>query len=115
MNIEMLRQICLSLPHVTEDIKWEKDLCFCIGEKIFCVTGLADGHNSASFKVADDKFDEMISSGDGIGPAPYLARYKWVVAEFSALQDKEWEHCIRNSYEMIKSRLPARIRKSLED
>lgn len=112
MNIETLRQFCLSLPHVTEDVKWEKDLCFCIGEKMFCVTGLADEPGSASFKTEPETFVEM-TARSGIDPAPYLARYKWVVAEFTAMTDKEWEKHVRHSYDMIKSKLPARIRKSL--
>jgi predicted DNA-binding protein (MmcQ/YjbR family) len=38
MNIEQLRKFCLSFPGATEDIKWGADLCFCVGEKMFCVT-----------------------------------------------------------------------------
>ena len=41
MNIEQLRKYCLSFPHATEDVKWGNDLCFCVGGKMFCVTGLA--------------------------------------------------------------------------
>ena len=69
MNIEELRQISLSLPHATEDVKWEKDLCFCIAEKMFCVTGLVPGHNKASFKVNKEEFAEMVER-PGIIPAP---------------------------------------------
>ena len=39
MNIEQLRKFCLSFPGATEDIKWGADLCFCVGAKMFCVTG----------------------------------------------------------------------------
>ena len=37
MDIEKLRAICKALPAVTEDIKWEHDLVFSIGGKMFCV------------------------------------------------------------------------------
>jgi predicted DNA-binding protein (MmcQ/YjbR family) len=113
MHIEQLRKFCLSLPHATEDVKWEKDLCFCIGEKMFCVTGLEDGHDSASVKVSNEEFDEM-TSREGIEPAPYLARYKWVLAKFSALSDAEWQHYIHQSYELVKAKLPAKIRAGLQ-
>ena len=108
MNIEQLRKLCLSLPNTTEDIKWENDLCFLIGEKMFCVTGLK-GSFSTSFKVKDEEYNELIEM-DGIIPAPYLARYKWVLVEnSSALTKKEWVYYISESYEMIKSRLPKKI------
>ena len=40
MTIEEIQKICKSLHSVTEDIKWEHDLCFCIGGKMFVVVGL---------------------------------------------------------------------------
>ena len=112
MNIEQIRKICLSFPNVTEDIKWEKDLCFCIGEKMFAVTGLAGGHNSASFKVLPEEYEQLLER-KGIGPAPYLARYKWVVAEFSALTKEEWRTFLEQSYGLVKAKLPAGLRKKL--
>lgn len=114
MDIEKLQEICKALPHVTEDIKWGNDLCFCIGAKMFCVVGLNQSPVSASFKVTDEEFEEM-SSRQGFVPAPYVARYKWVLAEdIAVLSPKEWEHYIQQSYGLVKSKLPAKIKKQLE-
>ena len=55
-----------------EDIKWEHDLCFLVGEKMFCMTGLGQP-SPVSIKVNAEEFDEMVAR-DGIIPAPYLAR-----------------------------------------
>ena len=97
MDHESLRKFCLSLPSVTEDIKWGADLCFCIGEKMFCVTGLQQPFQ-ASFKVKDDEFDEL-TTRNGIVPAPYVARYKWIlITDPSVLKKKDWEHYIKQSY-----------------
>ncbi len=113
MNIEQLRKLCLSLPNTTEDVNWENDLCFLIGEKMFCVTGLK-GSFSASFKVNDEIFNELTEM-DGIIRAPYLARYKWVLVEnSSALTKKEWIHYVSESYEMIKLKLPKKILAQLD-
>jgi predicted DNA-binding protein (MmcQ/YjbR family) len=76
MNIETLRELCRSLPAVTEDVKWGHDLCFSVAGKMFCVAAL-DGPLTVSFKVKDDEFDEL-SNSPGLRPAPYVARYKWV-------------------------------------
>ncbi|MFL5753680.1 MAG: MmcQ/YjbR family DNA-binding protein [Bacteroidia bacterium] len=110
MNIDDLRAICKKLPKVTEDIKWGQDLCFCIAEKMFCVTGLT-GPMKVSFKVKDEEFEELSNSRD-IVPAPYVARYKWVLVENpERLSKKQWEHYIRQSYELVKAKLPKKVLK----
>jgi len=38
MTIEDIQNICKKFPYVTEDIKWETHLCYCVGEKIFIIT-----------------------------------------------------------------------------
>ncbi|HRI60635.1 MAG TPA: MmcQ/YjbR family DNA-binding protein [Saprospiraceae bacterium] len=113
MNIESLRDLCLSFPGVTEDIKWGSDLCFLVGEKMFCVAS-ADIDQGASFKVRDEEYRDMIAR-EGIIPAPYLARAKWVyVLDFLWLSDAEWEHYARQSYELVKAKLPKKILESLQ-
>ena len=108
MNIDKLREYCLSLPAVTEDVKWGHDLCFSIAGKMFCVASL-EGPLSVSFKVKDDEFDEL-SNSPGMRPAPYVARYKWVlVEEVNALSRKEWEHYIKQSYDLVRSKLPKKL------
>lgn len=113
MDIEALRKLALGLPHATEDVKWGSDLCFCIAGKMFCVTGLEQAVFGVSLKVRDDEFDEMCSR-PGISPAPYVARYKWVwVQGADTLTNAEWEHYVRQSYELVKAKLPAKVRNSL--
>jgi predicted DNA-binding protein (MmcQ/YjbR family) len=113
MDLENLRMYCLSLKGVTEDVKWEHDLCFLIGEKMFCVTGFEPG-SKVTFKVKDDEFDELCSR-TGFMPAPYLARAKWVaVTDKDALSAKEWKYYIKQSYELIASGLTKKKRTELE-
>jgi predicted DNA-binding protein (MmcQ/YjbR family) len=103
MNIEDLRTYCLSLKKSTEDIKWENELCFCINGKIFCMMPLS-GNLSVTFKVTPEEFDEL-SLRDGFKPAPYLARNKWVtLTDILAVNKKELEAYIKQSYEIIGSK-----------
>ncbi len=105
MNIETLRNYCLSLPSVTEEVKWNSDLCFSIGGEMFCVTS-ADVESGVSFKVKDELFREL-TQREGIIPAPYTARDMWVfVLDFNWLTDEEWERLILDSYELLKEKLP---------
>jgi len=112
MNIETLRKICSSLPAVTEDIKWGNDLVFSVGDKMFCVASLEPPF-SCSFKVPGDEFEEL-SNQTGFKPAPYMARAKWVlVTDPSKLNKREWEQCIKRSYELISSKLTKKLRQKL--
>jgi predicted DNA-binding protein (MmcQ/YjbR family) len=108
MNIDQLRAYCLSLPAVTEDVKWENDLVFSVGGKMFCAAGL-ENPLQFSFKVGDEDFEEL-SNREGFKPAPYLARAKWVLlTESSRLHTKEWKEFIKQSYELVKNKLPKKI------
>ncbi len=112
MDTESLQKFCLSLPAVTEDIKWGNDLVFSVGEKMFCVTGLEQPFK-CSFKVRDEEFDEL-SGRPGFLPAPYMARNKWLlVSNESGLKKKEWEAYIRESYDLVKAKLPKKLRTEL--
>jgi predicted DNA-binding protein (MmcQ/YjbR family) len=113
MNSEALQSICKNLPHATEDMKWGNDLCFMIGEKMFCVVALTTP-TKVSLKVSDEEFASL-SEKKGIIPAPYLARYKWILVEdMSVFSDKAWELYIRQSYQLIKSKLPKKVLNGLK-
>jgi len=113
MNIEEIQAICREWPGVTEDIKWGADLVFSVGNKMFCVVGLEQSPVSASFKVTDEEFDEM-SSRPGFKPAPYVAKYKWVwIDDINKMKKTEWKKYLKQSYELVKAKLPAKIRSTL--
>ena len=112
MNIDWLRKFCLSLPAVTEDVKWGNDLVFSIGEKKFCVASLEPPFK-CSFKVADEEF-EGLSNTDGFIPAPYMARAKWVlVTNPSKLNKKQWQQYIKQSYQLVSMKLTKKLREQL--
>jgi len=111
MDVDFLRKICLSLPAVTEDIKWE-NLVFSVGERMFCMIPMEQPFR-CSFKVSDEEFEE-VSARDGFVAAPYLARAKWVlVTNPSKLNKKEWEQYIKQSYELVKMKLTKKVREQL--
>jgi len=110
MNIETLRELCRSLPAVTEDVKWGHDLCFSVAGKMFCVAAL-DGPLTVSFKVRDEEFDDLANSPE-FRPAPYVARYKWVLVEdVNSLSRREWTKYVKQSYELVKAKLPKKLAK----
>ena len=115
MNVEDIQLICKALPSVTEDIKWEHDLVFSIGGKMFCVVGLEQSPTTASFKVSDDEFDVMCNR-PGFKPAPYLARHKWVwTDDINKMSKTDWKKYIKQSYELVKQKLPAKIKREIDE
>jgi predicted DNA-binding protein (MmcQ/YjbR family) len=114
MNIEDIQTFCKSLPAVTEDVKWGHDLVFSVGAKMFCVVGLIQPPITASFKVTDEEFDE-ICSREGFKPAPYVAKYKWVhIDDINKMSKEEWKKYLKQSYELVKEKLPVKIKKQLK-
>ena len=115
MDFDKLRDMCLSFPGATEGLKWEDHLCFMVGEKMFCITSVDAGWEGASLKVTPEDFDEL-TERPGIVPQAYMAHNKWVrVEKYKALKDAEWKHYVRQSYDIIRSKLPKKIQKELGD
>jgi predicted DNA-binding protein (MmcQ/YjbR family) len=109
MNIEELREICLSFPLVTEDIKWGDNLVFSVGGKMFCLADL-EPPLRVSFKVPEEEFPELTATNN-ITQAPYFARMMWVsVLEESRFSGEEWKKYLPQSCELVRSKLPKRFR-----
>jgi len=114
MDIEAIRQHCLSLPHATEQIQWGADLVFKVGGKIFTSVVLDDRQlGRLSFKSTPEGFAELIER-EGIEPAAYVARYHWVtVLPPHALRDGEIRALLRASYDLVLAGLPKKLRQAL--
>jgi predicted DNA-binding protein (MmcQ/YjbR family) len=114
MNIEQLRKYCLSFPGATEDIKWGSDLCFCVGAKMFCVTGVDSISGGMSIKCTPEKFDELIER-EGIDPAAYVGRYKWVrISDLKAVTPSELKALIGESYRLVFDKLAPKVKKTIK-
>ncbi|WP_192820677.1 MmcQ/YjbR family DNA-binding protein [Rufibacter sp. LB8] len=104
MTLDQLRSFCLAMPCVTEEIKWGHDLCFMVGSKMFCVASL-EAPLTFSVKVTDENFT-VLTEQAGMVPAPYLARYKWVlVQEPDRFLVPQLEQLMADSYYLISAKL----------
>ncbi|WP_266159562.1 MmcQ/YjbR family DNA-binding protein [Dyella silvatica] len=112
MTVAQLDALCGNWPGVTRDIKWETNLVFSVGEKMFVVMP-ADGGGRLSFKVEDERFLELTDQ-PGIIPAPYLARARWVlIAEPQHFDTAELASFIRASYGLVRAKLTRKLQASL--
>ena len=113
MNIDQLRKLCLSFPGTTEQIQWGDDLLFKVGGKMFAVTRLEPAKVWLSLKADPENFVEL-TERPGIIPAPYLARAKWIALESpDAVPDAELSRLLRESYELVRAKLPGKISASI--
>jgi predicted DNA-binding protein (MmcQ/YjbR family) len=113
MNIEQLRKFCMAFPGATEDIKWGNDLCFSVGGKMFTVTSAESSDSGVSLKTTPEKFAEL-TERPGIIPAHYVARYHWITIEnLKAVTASELKDLIRESYQMVFDKLPAKAKKAI--
>ena len=113
MDIERVRRICLSLPHVTEQVQWGDHLVFKVARRIFAVAALEPAEHCLSFKCSDEDFAELIER-PGIVPAPYLARAHWVALELeNPLKPAELERLLRDAHALVFAKIPRKLREKL--
>ena len=113
MNVEWVRELCMSFPHATEKISWGHDLTFRVNEKIFAVTVLEPAPVWLCFKCTPETFAEL-TERMGIVPAPYMARAKWVALETKeALATDELTRLLRESYDLVFAKLPKKTQEAL--
>ena len=112
MKSETLKAFSRSFAGATEDVKWGADHVFSVGDKMFVVFPLEEG-NRVSFKTTAANF-AVLTGMDGIVPAPYVARYNWVLVEdLDALPEEALQDLIEESYQLVFDRLPLKKRKAI--
>ena len=117
MTLERFRQLCLKQPGATEQIQWGADAVFKVGGKMFAVacTDFAQYPDAkvCSFKCDDEGFAELCEQ-EGVVPAPYLARAKWVALDtWSALPDREIAARVAAAYIIVRGGLPKKLQATL--
>jgi predicted DNA-binding protein (MmcQ/YjbR family) len=114
MNIDWLREHCLSLPHATETVQWGDDLVFKISGKMFAVVPLEpSAANHLALKCTPEKFVELTEI-PGIIPAPYMARAMWIAFEdLNVLRADEIRALIRESYDLVFAKLTKKQQQEL--
>src|ERR1700719_3652648 len=98
MNVDWLREVCLSFAGATEQIQWGSDLLFKTGGKMFAVDALEPAPVCRSFKSSPENVAEL-TERPNIIPAPYLARAQWLELQtWAGLPADELARLLRDSY-----------------
>lgn len=118
MNIEQVREYTLSLPAVTEDQAFGDDIInFRLEGKIFVCLWLGsdkhsvkDGASRFAIKLTPDRNTELRERFSAVTPAYHWNKTHWSDIYYEQLDDALVEDLIRESYELIVSKLPKAVK-----
>ena len=107
-----LYELCRKLPGVTEDVKWDHDLVFSVGGKMFAAFQLPEGE-PIGLKVDPAVFPALVQV-PGITPAPYMAKHSWIkLATREVLPSETLSDLLREAHALVAAKLPKKVRASL--
>ena len=115
MDIELLREKCLSLPYVEEKFPFDEyTLVFYVGSKLFALTDLQTP-NSVNLKCDPDQAIELRERYMGIVPGYHMNKKHWNTVVFNAdVSDKLILELLHNSYQLVWNKLPRKEREALK-
>lgn len=109
MTPKAVERFALALPGAELSIKWGDDRCYCVGGKMFAAMSGAKAP-TLSFKTSDVGF-EILTAREGVIPAPYAARFKWVqLTSLGVMDDGEIRERLVEAHRLIVAKLPKKLR-----
>ena len=109
MNIEQIREHCLRLPGVTEDMPFGEDVVtFRIEGKIFLCLWLGADNPRFAMKLAPERGEELREKYDAVTPAYHWNKKHWSDIYYTHIPEEPLKEWINESYTLVKSKLPKR-------
>lgn len=119
MNIEQLRDYCLSKKAVTEDFPFdEHTLVFKVLGKMFALVGLEKwevGDRFINLKCNPEYAEELRAQYDSIYPGYHMSKIHWnsVSLTTGEISTKFLIELIDHSYDMVVKGMPKKVREEL--
>lgn len=108
-------KFCVRLPATENVIQWGNASVWKVGGKIFAICSVwgEGAGQKIGFKCSDLSYAMLIEQ-NGIIPAPYLARAKWVqVQDVNAMSDDDLRAYILQAHKIITAKLTRAKRSEL--
>lgn len=115
MDIEEVRNYCMSKPCATEDMPFGSEyVAFRIGGKIFCCLALVLG-NVVQLKWNPDEFDDMIDRYSYVRQAWHWHKRHMIQFDLdeTPIPDSLVKNLIDRAYSYVRGRLPKKIQLQL--
>lgn len=111
MNIEELREFCLSLEHTEEKLPFDDNtLVFTVKNKIFCLTQI-DSFKRINLKCEPEKAILLREENTWVEPGFHMNKKHWnsiiINNETDFVKTKQW---IKDSYFLVISKLAKKDR-----
>lgn len=111
MDIEQIRELCLKLPGVTEDMPFGDDVVtFRIEGKIFLCLWLGVDIPRFAMKLSPERNEELREQHDAVTPAYHWNKKHWSDFAYGQLDSRQVASWIEESYHLVLNSLPKRIR-----
>lgn len=113
MNIEELREYCLSLPGAAEDMPFDaKTLVFKVGGKIFCLASLDEPR--INVKCDPVEAIEIREAFPAVLPGFHMNKKYWnTVLADGSISDSMLKVWIFKSYKLVAGKLPKSVKAEL--
>ena len=116
MNIEELREYCLSLKGVSEDFPFdETTLVFKVSGKMFCLTDL-ESNFSVALKNNPEKNIELREEFSAVKPAYHMNKQHWnTIRVDGTMPDDMLKNLIDESYDLVVLKLTRKQQQELKN
>lgn len=113
MNIESLREYCLSKPGVEECLPFGPDtLVYKVGGKVFLLTGLDNDEFRFNVKCDPDKAMELREEFTCVVPGYHMNKKHWnTIVVDGSVPDRQLKEWIDHSYDLVATSLPGKKKK----
>lgn len=114
MNVEELREYCISKKGVSEGFPFDEvTLVFKVGGKMFALTNL-DGEPSVNLKCDPERAIELREQFSSIIPGYHMNKVHWnTIFMDGAISDKLLKELVDHSYLLILDSLPKAKREAI--
>lgn len=115
-DIESFRTYCLAKKGVTEELPFGDDtLVYKVMGKMFALTGLNNAEFSINLKCDPEIALQLREQYPAVQPGYHMSKRHWnTVLVDGSIPLKEIKAMIDNSYQLVVSGLPAKLRNALD-
>jgi len=116
MNIEELRNFCLSFNGVEETTPFGPDtLVFKVMGKMFALVSLDETPLRCNVKCDPEQVEDLRATFTGVIPGYHMNKQHWNTLVFDgSFSDSDAHRWVRDSYDLIVNSLPKRLQSELD-
>jgi len=117
MNVEELRELCISKKGVTEEFPFDADtLVFKVMGKMFALVPLERVPPQCNLKCDPEKSEELREEYDGvITPGYHMSKKHWNTLYIEQLPETLIKELINHSYDLVVASLTKKLQQELKN